>query len=212
LSHAFSVALREWDWVKHNPLLKVTKPKEPRGRVRFLDDDERARLLQACRASANPLLYPIVVLAIATGMRRGELLPLRWDQVDFNRNTITLHETKNGERRAVPLVGLARELLRGCHEVRRIDTDLVFPSSAVAKPVDITKAWRTAIAKSAVPNFRFHDLRHTTASYLAQGGATPIDIAAVIGHKTLEMVKRYAHLGESRVRQVLVDMNERIFA
>ena len=179
--------------------------------MRFLDDDERARLLQACRASANPLLYPIVVLAIATGMRRGELLPLRWNQVDFSRSTITLHETKNGERRAIPLVGLALNLLRGCYEVRRIDTDLVFPSSTIAKPVDITKAWRTAIAKSAVVNFRFHDLRHTTASYLAQGGATPIDIAAVVGHKTLEMVKRYAHLSESRVRQVLVDMNERAF-
>jgi integrase len=211
LSHAFSVALREWDWVNDNPLRKVTKPKEPRGRVRFLDDDERVRLLQACRMSANPVLYPIVVLAIATGMRRGELLPLRWDQVDFTRNTITLHETKNGERRAVPLVGHALEMLRGCYDVRRIDTDLIFPSTTVAKPLDITKAWRTAIAKSGLQEFRFHDLRHTAASYLAQGGATPIDIAAVLGHKTLAMVKRYAHLSESRVRDVLFDMNQRAF-
>jgi integrase len=202
LSHAFSVALREWGWVKDNPLRKVTKPKEPRGRVRFLDDDERAHLLQACRVSANPLLYPIVVLAIATGMRRGELLPLRWNQVDFTRYTITLDDSKNGERRAVPLVGLALEQLRGCYEVRRTDTDLVFPSPTLAKPVDITKAWRTVIAKPGVLDFRFHDLRHTTASYLAQGGATPIDIAAVTGHETLAMVKRYAHLSESRVRQV----------
>ncbi len=94
--------MREWGWVTENPVRRINKPKEPRGRVRFLDDDERARLLQACRGSANPLLYPIVVLAIATGMRRGELLPLRWNQVDFTRNTITLHETKNGERRAIP--------------------------------------------------------------------------------------------------------------
>ena len=211
LSHACSVGMREWGWVTENPVRRINKPKEPRGRVRFLDD-ERARLLQACRGSANPLLYPIVVLAIAPGMLRGELLPLRWNQVDFTRNTITLHETKNGERRAIPLVGLAVELLRKRYQVRRPDIDLVVPSPTVAKPVDITKAWRTAIAKSAVPNFRFHDLRHTAASYLAQGGATPIEITAVIGHKTLAMVKRYAHLGESRVRQVLVDMNGRIFA
>ena len=155
--------------------------------------------------------YAIVVLAIATGMRRGELVPLRWDQVDFTRNTITLHDTKNRERRAIPLVGLALELLRGLNHVRRIDTDLVFPSTTVAKPFDITKAWRTAIAGSGLSDFRFHDLRHTAASYLAKGGATPIDIAAVLGHKTLAMVKRYAHLSESRVRDILADMNQRAF-
>jgi len=104
LSHAFSIAIREWGWTDDSPLRKVGKPKEPRGRVRFLDDRERECLLEACRASGSPLLYPIVVLAIATGMRRGELLHLRWDQVDFTRNIITLHETKNGERRAIPLV------------------------------------------------------------------------------------------------------------
>jgi integrase len=212
LSHAFSVALREWDWVSDNPLRKVSKPKEPRGRVRFLDDGERDRLLHACRASDNALLYPIVVLAIATGMRRGELMHLSWRQIDFTRNTITLHETKNGERHAVPLVGLARELIHQLHLTRRSDTDLIFPSAKFAKPVDITRAWRTAVAKADLLDFRFHDLRHTTASYLAQGGATPIEIAAVLNHKTLAMVKRYAHLGESPVRQALVDMNERIFS
>ena len=115
LSHAFSIAMREWGWTDDNPLRKVSKPKEPRGRVRFLDDGERDGLLHACRASDNSLLYPIVVLAIAIGMRRGELMHLSWRQIDFTRNTITLHETKNGERRAVPLVGLARELLDDLH-------------------------------------------------------------------------------------------------
>jgi len=127
LSHAFSIAIREWGWIDDNPVRKVTKPKEPRGRVRFLDDSERARLLRACRASNCPLLYPIVVLAISTGMRRGELLHLRWNQVDFTRNTVTLHDTKNGERRAVPLVGLALDLLQKHHQVRRVDVDLIFP-------------------------------------------------------------------------------------
>jgi integrase len=179
--------------------------------VRFLDDDERDGLLRACRASENSLLYPIVVLAIATGMRRGELMHLSWRQIDFTRNTITLHETKNGERHAVPLVGLARELLDDLHDNRRSDTDLVFPSAVVAKPIDITRAWRTAVAKAGLRDFRFHDLRHTTASYLAQRGATSIEIAAVLNHNTLAMVKRYAHLGESSVRQALIDMNEQIF-
>lgn len=115
LSHAFSIAMREWGWTDDNPLRKVSKPKEPRGRVRFLDDGERDGLLHACRASDSSLLYPIVVLAIATGMRRGELMHLSWRQIDFTRNRITLHETKNGERHAVPLVGLARELIHELH-------------------------------------------------------------------------------------------------
>ncbi len=83
LSHAFTVAMKEWGWVNDNPLRKVARPTEPRGRVRFLDDDERERLLAACRASESPLLYPIVVLAMSTGMRKGEILGLQWQQVDF---------------------------------------------------------------------------------------------------------------------------------
>ena len=85
LSHAFSVAMKEWGWVDDNPCRKVTKPKEPRGRVRFLDDDERERLLEACRASTSKMLYPLVVLALSTGMRKGEMLGLHWDQIDFAR-------------------------------------------------------------------------------------------------------------------------------
>jgi integrase len=211
LSHAYSVALREWGWVTENPLRRIIKPKEPRGRVRFLDDAERESLLQACRNSNNTFLYSIVVLAIATGMRRGELLTLRWEQVDFARQTITLHETKNGERRVVPLVGHALHLLLALHQRRRTESALVFPSTTLQKPVDITKAWKNAVARAELQDFRFHDLRHTAASYLAQGGATPIDIAAVLGHKTLAMVKRYAHLSECRVRDVLAEMNQRAF-
>ena len=211
LSHAYSVALREWGWVNENPLRRIVKPKEPRGRVRFLDEAERDGLLQACRESNNPLLYSIVVLAIATGMRRGELMALQWSQVDFSRQTITLHETKNGERRVIPLVGHALHLLLALQQRCRTDTALVFPSPTVQKPVDITKAWKNAVARAGLQDFRFHDLRHTAASYLAQGGATPLDIAAVLGHKTLAMVKRYAHLSEPRMREVVADMNERIF-
>src|SRR5215475_1979442 len=92
LSHAFSLAV-EWQWVNENPVSKVRKPKEPRGRVRFLTDDERERLLAACKVSRNRYLYLIVVLAISTGARRGELLSLRWPDVDLKRCTLTFQET-----------------------------------------------------------------------------------------------------------------------
>jgi integrase len=127
LSHVLSVAVKEWNWLDDSPMRKVRKPKEPRGRVRFLSDDERQRLLEACQASRNPYLYTVVVLALSTGARRGELFNLTWRDIDLQRGGITLHETKNGERRTLHLTGVAIELIRQCAKVRRIDTQLVFP-------------------------------------------------------------------------------------
>ena len=107
LSHAFTIAVREWQWCEDNPVRKVSKPKEPRGRVRFLSDEERQRLLESCKVSRNLYLYTIVVLALSTGARRGELLSLHWSDVDLKRGMLTFRETKNGETRSVPLTGYA---------------------------------------------------------------------------------------------------------
>lgn len=211
LSHAFSLAVKDWQWVDDSPLRKVSKPKEPRGRERFLSDSERAALLQACKASSSRYLYTVVVLALSTGMRRGEIMSLRWPQVDIPRGRILLYETKNDTSRAVPLTGLALTLMSDLAKVRRIDTDLVFSSEAGAHPVDLTKPWTTALGRANLTNFRFHDLRHSAASYLAMNGATTIEIAAVLGHKTLQMVKRYSHLANSHTNSVVTSMNEKIF-
>jgi integrase len=100
-----------------SPMRKVTKPREPRGRVRFLADDERNRLLFACDASACRELKQIVVLALSTGMRLGEILNLSWDDVDLNKRFLILHETKNGERRRVALAGRAFDGLRDMSKV-----------------------------------------------------------------------------------------------
>ena len=129
LSHALTVAVKEWPWCADNPVRKVSKPKEPRGRVRFLADDERERILVACQTSRNKHLYAIIVLALATGARRGELLNMRWSDVDIKRGTLTFHQTKNGERRAVPLTGYALEVLTQHAKGQRLDTPLVFPDS-----------------------------------------------------------------------------------
>ena len=212
LSHAFTVAVKEWAWVENNPCLKVTKPKEPRGRVRFLDDDERERLLSACRESASPDLYPAVLLALSTGARQQEVLGLRWPQVDLARRVATLHETKNGERRVLPLAGPALDLLRDRSKVRRIDTDLVFPGRTdPTKPVDLRTPFETALKRARIEGFHWHDLRHTAASYLAMNGASLAEIAEILGHKTLAMVKRYAHLSEAHTASVVEKMNARYF-
>jgi integrase len=135
LSHALSVAERDWGWLRVSPMRSVAKPAESRGRVRYLAEQEMEVLLRECAASGNPDLYAIVVLALATGMRRGELLGLEWPQVDLTRGVITLHCTKYGDRRGIPVVGHALELL----EQRRNGTDgvgLVFAGRKPGKAVD----------------------------------------------------------------------------
>ena len=211
LSHAFTIAVKEWGWLDDNPLRKVTKPKEPRGRVRYLGDDERARLLAACKESDSAGLYPAVVLALCTGARRMEILGLRWGQVDFARRAITLLETKNGEIRSLPLVGHALDLMGERAKVRRIDTDLVFPGRKKHRPVDLRTPFETALKRAGIEDFRWHDLRHSAASYLAMNGATLAEIAEVLGHKTLAMVKRYAHLSQAHTTRVVEAMNAKIF-
>jgi len=182
---------------------KVTKPKEPRGRVRYLGDEERGRLLEECRKSESPDLYCALVLALSTGARRMEVLGLRWGQVDFHRRAITLLETKNGEIRSLALVGHAFELMDARAKVRRIDTDLVFPGRLRGRPVDLRASFETALKRAGIEDFRWHDLRHSAASYLAMNGATLAEIAEVLGHKTLAMVKRYAHLSQAHTTRVV---------
>jgi len=211
LSHAFTVAVKEWGWLEDSPLRKVSKPKEPRGRVRYLADDERGRLLEECPKSDSPDLYCALVLALATGARRSEILCLRWGQVDFTRHAITLLETKNGEIRSLPLVGHAFGLMDARAKVRRIDTDLVFPGRKENRLVNLRFPFRTAVKRAGIEDFRWHDLRHSAASYLAMNGATLAEIAEVLGHKTLTMVKRYAHLSQAHTTRVVESMNARIF-
>jgi integrase len=211
LSHLFTVALREWAWVDDSPVRKVRKPKEPRGRVRVLDDDERKRLFAACHESRAAYLYAIVVLAISTGMRRGEILTLTKGQVDLGKGRISLHRTKNGERRTVPLAGRALELLRPLVEARGAGDALLFPGPDPRKPVGLNSAWDKALERAEIRDLRFHDLRHCAASYLLADGASLGQIAEVLGHKTLAMVKRYSHLQEPESARIVGAMNARIF-
>jgi integrase len=211
LSHAFTVAIKEWGWVDDNPVLKVSKPTEPRGRVRFLSDEERGALLDACRESTNPWLYTAVVVALSTGMRKAELMGLHWRDLDLQIGRAVLHETKNGERRVVPLADPALTLLREHAKVRRLDSDLLFPGARKDTPIDLRAPWEPALKRAEVTDFRWHDLRHSAASYLAMNGASLAEIAEVLGHKTLQMVKRYAHLSEAHTAGVVERMNSRIF-
>lgn len=220
LSHAFNVAVNEWQWLPESPVPKVKKPEVDNAVLRFLSSDEQTNLLAAAKQSANHYLYTIIIIALSTGMRRGEIMKLRWrnlileDKKGFG--LILLRATKNGEPRGLPIVRSAREVidcLRKEHAKQHkghIKQDaLLFPCETnPEKPVEITKAWNTALKRAEVSNFRFHDLRHTAASYLAMEGASLIQIAEILGHKTLQMVLRYAHLSKEHVCEVLTKMAE----
>ena len=213
LSHTLTVAEREWEWIDTNPLRKVSKLKEPRGRIRFLSNEELERLLSACQQSPNPELYTVVLLSLSTGARKMEIWGLTWDQIDFAREVIVLHETKNQERRVLPLKGEALELIRKKSMMRSLETNLLFPSPKhPLKPVDFRSTWEKALKLADIQDFRWHDLRHTAASYLAMSGATHAEIAAVLGHKTLSMVKRYAHLSEAHTANVVERMTKHFLA
>jgi integrase len=208
LSHLLSTAKREWRVINANPVEDISRKKESRGRTRFLSDDERARLLDACSKSDWPALHTLVQLAILTGARRGELIGLKWADVDLRDGKALVSETKNGESRVLPLAGKALESLRSLKLQNSARSESVFPNaSCFPGPYEHFDAhWQTALETAEIKDCRFHDLRHTTASYLAAQGASLLEIADVLGHKTLAMVKRYSHLVTSHKATVIEKM------
>jgi integrase len=202
LSVCLSYGVKTLQWIERNPCERITKSKENRGRVRFLSDDERGRLLTACRDSGNKDLYLAVVLSLTTGARQAEIMTLRWGQVDFKRRVITLHDTKNGERRALPLVGQPLALLQERRKVRNLADDRIFPPKPRAKKaecIDLNAPWVAARNAAGLTDFHWHDLRHTAASYLAMSGVSHVELAKVLGHRTLAMVARYSHLSDGHI-------------
>lgn len=158
-------------------------------------------------------MFTIVTLALSTGMRKGEILGLKWENIDLHDRRVTLVRTKNGEMRVVPLVGKACDHIRDLYlKLEPEGQDLVFSSpNNPTQSISIRTAWETAVRRAQVENFRFHDLHHSTASYLAMNGASLLEIAEILGHKTLQMVKRYSHLSEDHKATVLEKMNSKVW-
>jgi integrase len=209
LSHVYTVAVKEWGWCFDNIALKVRRSKEGKARDRFLEKDEITHLLSACQKSKSPYLYPIVLIALTTCARKGEILSLKWGDVDFLRRKMTFRDTKNGETRSVSLSDAVLNCLSKEKAKRIIQSEYVFPSFDGSKPADFTTSWKKVV-RSIGLNICFHTLRHTGASHLAMNGATLLEIAAILGHKTLAMVKRYSHLTTSSTAKVLDKMNRNI--
>jgi integrase len=197
LKHTFTKAV-EWGKVKENPTKKVKLLKGVTKRVRYLMPPEVQTLLANC----EDFLKPIVTMAVHTGMRKGEVLGLKWDRVDFEQGIISIFDTKNHERRDTPMDETAKSTLQGIER----KGELVF-TGVKGKPVNPTVvhfAFREAVEKSNITDFHFHDLRHTFASNLImQEGVELNNVRELLGHKSMAMTLRYAHLSPKHKTKVI---------
>lgn len=214
LSHLFTIAWREWEWVCENPVKKIKKPSVFNERHRYLSQDEKQRLLSETKKSVCPVLHLIVVLALSTGMRLGEILNLTFRDVNFDEGFIYLKKSKNGKPRSIPLIGYACSLLTKHIEQQqnRHQNALIFASPTNPnKPYDIRTAWRTALKKANIENFRLHDLRHTTASYHRMNGKGLDDIGLLLGHTDTRSTSRYAHVSNEYRSQMVEELDQELF-
>jgi integrase len=208
LSHVLTVARKEWHWMSHNPMDGVSKLRESRGRIRYLSTEERAALLK--QTAKNPTLHTIVVIALSTACRAGELMNLRWRDVDLQEGRLLFRQTKNDEPRAAWLHGEALRLLTEHAKVRPIDNEArVFPNPSGKGGYDYIEPFNEAVKAAKIQNFRFHDLRHSAATYLAREGATEAQLRAIGGWKS-GVVRRYVHIAAQDTRDVLAKMNRKI--
>lgn len=196
--HAYTLAIKRWEWVKDNPFTRVSMEKLPQQRIRYLTKEEFDRLYLTC----NDRLKPIVLFAVNTGVRQDNILSLTWENIDLRRGVFTLPHTKNGERLGLPMNNTVKELLTELNKVRHINGDYVF-SSTVGTKIDASKVdkwFRQALKAAEITDFRFHDLRHTFASWLSQGDVNIYKVQRLLGHRTIAMTMRYAHLSPQNMQ------------
>jgi integrase len=194
LSAVCKWAWKELHWLPSNPVLSVSKRQEGRGVVRFLSDAERKALLAACKASDDPNIECAVVLSLATGARHSNIRYLQWSDVDLDQWTLNFPDTKNGEPRRVPVVGMAQTVLQAHHDRDPNGEGWVFKGGRDDAPATLYGAWYAVRDAAGLKDFRWHDLRHTTGSYLTMNGASLAEVAEVLGHRTLVMARRYSHM------------------
>ena len=216
LKNAFNKAIKEWGWVRENPVTKIPLEKEPPGRVRYLTDEEFERLLEGC----PEWLRPIVLTARHTGLRRENILSLKWYQVDLFRRVITIERTKNGERLGIPINDTLMELFKKLSKVRYIGSEYVFYHPAAKKKnakrrfdgkryFEVKNSFQEALEKAGIKDFRFHDLRHCFASALVQRGADLYEVQRLLGHKNPSMTQRYAHLAPENLRDAVLRLDRK---
>ncbi len=193
LHNLFRIARDEWGLpIRENPLDKLQLKAPDQRRERRLRAGELERLMRAARSCRNKLVAPVILLAIETGMRRGEILAIKNSQIDFERQTVKIIETKNGHTRTIPITDRAVAILR--NHTGKAD-ERPFPVSANA----FRLAWERLRIRAAITDLRFHDLRHEAISRFFELGLTVPEVAAISGHRDARMLFRYAHASSDQI-------------
>jgi len=205
MGHAFNLALREWEWVKDNPVSRVRKEKVNNLIERWLTHEEEKKLVKA----SPKWLREIIVFAIHTGFRESEIINLTWKQVDFKRRTVTLYEQKNKDVDTLPLNQTALKILRQRYESTNAENHLVFVNERGKKifPQNLIRSFHLAIKKAGIERLRFHDLRHTFATRLVQNGVDLYRVQKLGRWKTTSMIMRYAHHNSESLRPGIETMD-----
>jgi len=200
LKNVFNRAV-EWGILGENPVVLIKKVPEKGSRLRYLSFDEIKRLLASCKG----ILFVIVSIALNTGMRKSEILNLKWQDIDFENLIIRLDVTKSGKRRDIPIRSDLATIIQSLPKIN----EYLFPNHDKHLK-SVKKAFRTATIKAGIDDFRFHDLRHTFASQLVMSGIDLATVKELMGHSTIEMTMRYAHLSPDHRRAAIELLGSKI--
>ncbi len=205
--HAFNLAMREWEWCRENPMHRVSMEQVRNEVDRWLTSEEEERLM----AASSPWLREIMVFALNTGMRQGEILNLQWQDVDFARGTLIVMKSKNGTRRTIPLNTKVFDLLAAKQSTSGTSCGPVFktPLKNELQVRYLVREFCEARNRAGIPDFRFHDMRHTFATRLVQRGVDLYKVQRLLGHKTSTMTQRYAHHSPESLREGVNVLDER---
>ncbi len=202
LSKIFSLA-EDAELVDSNPCKRVRKFQLDNQRMRVLSSDEEVRLFS--ELEKNKLVAQIVQTALHTGMRRGEIFNLKWFDVDFSRGLIQVRVSKSNKKRLVPMNETVRQLLNKLEKM----SEFVFPSPKTNKRLNqIKTSFRKAVERAGLEDFRFHDLRHTAASRMAEAGASPFTLMKILGHSDIRMTSRYTHATDLAIRNAVANLDD----
>jgi integrase len=207
LSATLSYGVEECGWLHTNPCLLISKFNEGPSRNRLLTTEEIDRLLDACKKSKCKALYPIIFLAMRSGMRLGELQKLTWPDVSLNQSIVFLRDTKNGLPRSVPLSKEAKVVIEAVAPSQE-RKGLVFKGKRSGGKVSIHKAFYKAIALAAISNLHIHDLRHLFCTTAALSGASILQIKSITGHQTLQQLSRYTHIEGAQLRHIVDNVDK----
>lgn len=186
LRHLFNIAIKFRNYDSGNPVKEVKFFQERQYEMKILNKEEYNELISV----SNGYLKPIIILALNTGMRRGEIFNLRWNDVDFTKHYIFIKETKSGYSRKIPM----NSLVTGTLKIIERESEFVFCNPKTKNHLkSVWRSFKTACKNASVPDLRFHDLRHTAATLMVTGGVDLVTVKEILGHSRIEMTMRYAH-------------------